>query len=63
MCGYAVLVGGVGECVEHGCSGDASMDGAVQGVTGMIIKPTDNFSVGPIGQRLVGEIRLPAFIG
>lgn len=49
-------VDGGGECVENGCSGDAHVGADVEGESGVVIKPGDDFNVAPVGEFVVGEI-------
>jgi hypothetical protein len=65
--GDAVLTCGLAEGDEHGWSGDALVRADVQGVAGAVVEPREDLgSVGEgggVGQRVVGEVRLPGLVG
>jgi len=47
---------GGGECVKNCCSGDARVGADVEGESGVVIKPGDDFDVASCGEFVVGEI-------
>jgi hypothetical protein len=57
-----VAGGGVAEGGQHGRAGDPDAGGDRQGVPGVVIQPGQDLRVSAAGERVVGEVGLPAFV-
>jgi hypothetical protein len=54
--------GGTEGC-QHDRTGDRSVGGDRQGVSGVVVEPGEDLDVGAISEAVVGEIGLPGFVG
>jgi hypothetical protein len=48
---------------QHDGPGDPVVRGQCQRIPGMVIQPGQDLGAGAAGQRVVGEVRLPALVG
>jgi hypothetical protein len=58
----AVSGDGGAELGQHDRTGDAAVRGDPQGVPGVVIQPGQDLAAGPVGERVVGEVGLPALV-
>ena len=59
----AVLFRGAGEGLCGDSGADAGVGRQVQAVAGVVIQPGDDLGSCTVGQPVVGEVGLPAFVG
>jgi len=60
--GRGAVGGGGAERGKDGGPGDPIVGGGGQGVPGMVIEPGQDLGAGPVRQRIVGEVGLPALV-
>ena len=58
----AVLRAGGAEGLQDGGAGDPGVGGDGQGVAGVVVEPGQDLGIGPAGERVVGEVGLPALV-
>jgi hypothetical protein len=57
-----VLRAGGAEGLQDGGAGDPGVGGDGQGAAGVVAEPGQDLGVGPAGERVVGEVGLPALV-
>jgi hypothetical protein len=58
-----MLGNGVAERDQHGVAAHPTPGGHLQGVAGVVVEEGQDLGVGAVGQRVVGEVGLPALVG
>ncbi len=59
----AVLLAGSAEGEQHGGAGDPGVRGKRERVAGVVIEPGQDLGIRLAGERVVGEVGLPALVG
>ena len=58
-----MLLAGGAEGQQDGRAGDPVVRGQRERVAGVVVEPGQDLGIGPAGERVVGEVGLPALVG